>query len=348
MNWIGLLFLFLAAFLAGTEEVSWQIQEREFTIRLLLSSSEVALNDVVHLQALFSYPDSYQLETEGLLEHLLWHVNPLQPQWKVIRQNIDAPRIKEGIKEQSAIFLLQPLIVGTLDLSLLNVVFIPLHSYAKQSISLETTIFFIKVNPSLGFAINSLETAPLIPLVPQFPIDLTGVNRQKLLSPQELIAEERRNQQILAQRNFPWLGFVFILFLGMSGLILLKLWQAYQKKRQAQFIPAQAQKKALQALKVLKQQDFPYQGMYKEFYTQLTDIIRYYLEERFRLPTTSQTTEEFLQRVSHFSLFQEQFKEQLSELLQEADQVKFAHYVPRLEDCEKAYQVVRKIIRLFD
>lgn len=66
----------------------------------------------------------------------------------------------------------------------------------------------------------------------------------------------------------------------------------------------------------------------KSFCSEVSDIIRVYLEERFRFHAPDRTTEEFLLELQSTDLLMHDQKESLRDFLEQCDLVKFARYEP--------------------
>lgn len=81
------------------------------------------------------------------------------------------------------------------------------------------------------------------------------------------------------------------------------------------------------------------QGKVKLYYSRLTDILRRYIELRYHQPALEQTTDEIISDFSRSNLIPVNILNELKELLQLADLVKFAKWNPVAEDhelCQKA------------
>jgi hypothetical protein len=74
-------------------------------------------------------------------------------------------------------------------------------------------------------------------------------------------------------------------------------------------------------------QDLPAQGEFKQHYSLLTDCVRAYLEGRYAVPALDRTTYELTGALRRLRLDGDVFK-LLRDLLEEADLVKFAKFVP--------------------
>lgn len=84
---------------------------------------------------------------------------------------------------------------------------------------------------------------------------------------------------------------------------------------------------ALDALQALEAKHLWERGEDKAFQSELTDILRGYLETRYRIPALEMTTNELVQHILTFGLDRELI-ESLNALLQRADLTKFAKYHP--------------------
>lgn len=80
---------------------------------------------------------------------------------------------------------------------------------------------------------------------------------------------------------------------------------------------------ALNKLNVLRDKKLWQQGEVKEYYIELTDVIREYLEKRYLIKTQEKTTDEIFKSLSNADIEAES-KKMLFELLRNADLVKFA------------------------
>ncbi|MEO0311918.1 MAG: hypothetical protein RIQ89_1575 [Bacteroidota bacterium] len=80
-------------------------------------------------------------------------------------------------------------------------------------------------------------------------------------------------------------------------------------------------------LKKIEDEKLWQNGKVKEYYSTTTDIIRLYLEKQFKIPALEFTTEEITQTLIIKDLPVNEFT-QLKQMLQQADLVKFAKYIP--------------------
>jgi hypothetical protein len=82
----------------------------------------------------------------------------------------------------------------------------------------------------------------------------------------------------------------------------------------------------------------------KEFYFQMSVIVRTYIEERFEIRAPEMTTEEFLEKTSASSALSAQHKQFLQDFLNASDLVKFAKLEPAPSDMAQALGLARTFV----
>lgn len=92
---------------------------------------------------------------------------------------------------------------------------------------------------------------------------------------------------------------------------------------------------AIRALEKLHSRKLWQNGKHKEYYSQLADIVRIYIERRYGIGAMEMTSDQILDAVRDVN--DERLKEKLRELFGLADLVKFAKMAPSPEDNEQAY-----------
>ncbi|HOK08052.1 MAG TPA: hypothetical protein PLT82_02360 [Candidatus Hydrogenedens sp.] len=98
--------------------------------------------------------------------------------------------------------------------------------------------------------------------------------------------------------------------------------------------------KAFRRLRDLKSKDFPSQGLFEQYYVQLTWILRYYIEDRFKINAPEQTTPEFIETTMKEKVLTTEQQKLLASFLKHCDQVKFAKLVPTVEQMESGFNLV--------
>ena len=101
---------------------------------------------------------------------------------------------------------------------------------------------------------------------------------------------------------------------------------------------------AARALAELRRRKLVAAGAFKEYYSTLSDIVRLYLEQRFRLRAPEMTTEEFLLMTARDGRLERTHRQRLGEFLAESDLVKFARHLPTIADSERAWEAAARFV----
>lgn len=143
--------------------------------------------------------------------------------------------------------------------------------------------------------------------------------------------------------KFNWLNLLFILLLilAIHGILILIhfIYKKYIKKQ-----PLLDSKElklllppyvvALSELDKIKQEKPWQQGRSKEYHTELTDILREYIERVFNVNSMEMTSEEILDHLRILKLEQKTAYQGLKQILRLADLVKFAKFNPTPDEHE--------------
>jgi hypothetical protein len=120
------------------------------------------------------------------------------------------------------------------------------------------------------------------------------------------------------------------LVMGIGAAAYLVYW-FWHRKKERDITIAQAvvpllppHEVALRKLQILAQQDYLPKGLPKMHYTELTYILREYIDRRYNVATLEQTTDELLDTVRTKTDLPQQHIADLARLLRAADLVKFA------------------------
>lgn len=100
---------------------------------------------------------------------------------------------------------------------------------------------------------------------------------------------------------------------------------------------------ALRALDKLRSEKLWQNGKEKLYYTGITDTLREYIERRYGIGAMEMTSGEIMQSLSDKAIEEKYYKE-LDELFRTADLVKFAKYVPGVQENEDAIPVAVRFV----
>lgn len=146
--------------------------------------------------------------------------------------------------------------------------------------------------------------------------------------------------------NFPfgWRNALIVIgcatAIGAAGIILWKR----RRIREKLIPPLPAHEIAYRKLEALLARRLVEERRYAEFTTEVADILREYIEDRFALKAPERTTEEFLVEVSPALPVNAEKKDILRRFLIHCDLVKFAALEPSVEDVERTFATCRDFI----
>jgi len=131
--------------------------------------------------------------------------------------------------------------------------------------------------------------------------------------------------------------------LALAGGVAYRL--ATRRRRASPVSPARAPEEiAMEELRALGSRGLPEAGQFDEYYVALSGIVRRYLEGRFSLHAPEMTTEEFLQTAQRAGSLKRDHRRLLGDFLSESDLVKFARYIPAVDQAKRAYEAARRFV----
>ncbi|WP_456376852.1 hypothetical protein [Lutibacter sp.] len=133
------------------------------------------------------------------------------------------------------------------------------------------------------------------------------------------------------------------------AIILYFIFRKKEKKKEPKVYVAPIQE-ALQRLKELDEKQLLKQNKIKIYYSELTDIVRTYIEKDIHIPALESTTNELIETINDFNVssnlgISKETIQQLKEVLQSADLVKFAKSKPIIEEIRKDRTIVEDILK---
>lgn len=140
--------------------------------------------------------------------------------------------------------------------------------------------------------------------------------------------------------DYWWLILIVLLLAGGA------FWALRRYKKEGTVLPKKPQptpyESAMRALKDLKSKNLWEQGLEKEYFTRLTDILRTYLDRRFGINAMEMTTREIMDRLYESDLKDK--REYMRQILSVADFVKFAKVRPLPADNIAAFENAVKFV----
>ncbi|MBT8211170.1 MAG: hypothetical protein KJP14_11645 [Eudoraea sp.] len=184
-------------------------------------------------------------------------------------------------------------------------------------------------------------TDSLLVAVASVPVDTT---KQQMYDIKPMIAVEKNNSRF-------WLMlFLGILFLGLLSWLVYRFFflkkPLSEEEREAKLPPYD---RALLELKKLENSRYLIQDEYKKYYSELTDIVRAYLEEEVQISALESTTRQLIEKLEllkdagELNLEDETIRH-FNKILQTADLVKFARSKPPTNTAEQHRLAVEQIV----
>ncbi|MCA9734180.1 MAG: hypothetical protein H6696_02380 [Deferribacteres bacterium] len=165
-------------------------------------------------------------------------------------------------------------------------------------------------------------------------------------------SEEGDIRDLKAQAEIPLdiKRIILYVLIGLAIILALVLFWWYRKKRQQGGLfgkpeppPRPAHEIALERLNNLEASGMLAAGEIKDYFTELSEILREYIEGRFFIPALESTTFEVMQDFNK-SEFHSVETEDVEKNLTLSDLVKFARFIPGEEEVQVAFATTRSFI----
>ena len=136
---------------------------------------------------------------------------------------------------------------------------------------------------------------------------------------------------------------VVVIVLGVIGVVLYLLArrQAIPKPRPS--VPPEDE--ALERLLRIKSKNLVGEGRFKQYFIEVSGVVRHYIERMFGITAPEMTTEEFLIHTASENVLKSEWRELLEDFLTSSDMVKFARYRPTENECEQVFDTAVRFVR---
>lgn len=154
--------------------------------------------------------------------------------------------------------------------------------------------------------------------------------------------------------DFVFMDYIWWIITPLLILLIAALsfygYKYYQKHKSDRPVEVKQEKKlpahviAMNALQALSDKKLWQSGHDKQFQTELTDILRQYIEDRFNVNAMEKTTDEILDELYELSEQQKSSLTSLKQILQLADLVKFAKYKPLADENQLSFMNAKMFV----
>ncbi|MGM0440586.1 MAG: hypothetical protein ACQEP8_05690 [Chlamydiota bacterium] len=294
---------------------------QDFKASFTTSATELQATDYLTVTLELCFPPSYRFDRSQLQNHLVDD----QAIFKLIGEDIAYHPGSVTIT-----YTLEPWKIGRWPLSFYNITLTSPEAPTKEIYS---NVVMIEVMAPRPIAAD-LPSPILLPLdaasnPPSKRSRNLGYNSS---TPKEEILKQRQHH-----RQYIVISIVFALFLLLSYGIWTKGGKAFITRKIWDARHPDPQKQAMQRLYHLQQKHLPQHALYNQYYSELTDIVRQYVERQYSIKAPEKTTPEFLEEASKQQLFPAQQQLALESFLNRADLVKFAQHPSSTEECHQAW-----------
>ncbi len=201
--------------------------------------------------------------------------------------------------------------------------------------SFDTGLFYI--NP-LEFQIIQGDTKDY---VKSNALSLNVLNPFKEVNPEKGIADIKApiDTPFIFRELLPYVYAIGGGLIIVALLVFLIIWYIRKRKNKPEpevIIPVEAAHiVALRKLDNIKAAKLWENNKIKEYYTQVSDTVRDYIENRYKISALEQTSDEIFDSMRSLTNVNKNTMGELTQILQLSDLVKFAKYTPYLDDNKK-------------
>lgn len=200
-------------------------------------------------------------------------------------------------------------------------------------------------------------TIPPFP-VAYFPTDSTGDYKIIEANPINIYVEsvlQGDSKELKDVKPPIYIPFDYVFAISLAVIIISLLvaaffaYRFYRNKKESGYLFKTPEPKrpaheiALASLEALLAKDLTGNGEVKQYYIELSEIIRRYIEGRFFIPALEETSFEILTEIRNQELSDELY-DLLVEFLELSDMVKFAKQIPGEQEHERSAQIARQFI----
>lgn len=263
------------------------------TVSAALSTNEILIGDQIKMELDFSYPNGMNLELVDL---------------SVLEKTEGIEVLKvypvDTVPSNEGNLLHQTLILTSFD--------------SGQYLLPQIPVRFLK-----GEQRQTLNTNSLLLIVKPYPVSQDTVQLQPI---KPIVAEPKTIEDYLS------------ILIGVGAVVLLGfLGYFFYRRKQNKEAPEPVVVKrppfevAMEKIESLRAEKLWQQNQIKAYQSELTFILREYLEERFHLKALESTSDEIIEDLTRLDEIGEDWRTELTKILQTADLVKFAKAIPPVE-----------------
>lgn len=170
------------------------------------------------------------------------------------------------------------------------------------------------------------------------PIALKVINPFSDVDPEKGIFDIKKpiNTPFHLSELKPYIGYILGFLVLVGAIIFFFIWK-YNRKLIAPLLGKEKVIEpphviALRELERIKGEKLWQKDQTKKYYSELTEVLRKYIEDRFQIPALEQISEETIAAISKVEDIDDKNKNNLKQILELADLVKFAKFQPLIDE----------------
>lgn len=300
-----------------------------FDIEISLSSKQITLHDLLQLTVTLDHPEHYAVDIPKLRANLLKQNGKEEPPFTLIDEEAEiTPKLT------TITYTLEPQRTGKFRLTLWEVIFLPKGD--RSVVQLISDLISVEVTMPPHTKESSM-VSPVMQLKKELPIEIDSKNKETI---NNLTGLNDWNEKVIESRSIPWDK-----LLGILVFSLAFLWAKQQPKVKRLVPKKNIQEIKQDTLQELHQISLPENRDAERFYIRLTNTVRDYFEKGYEIHAPMQTTEEFLHNLVQLTTWDQKQQDQIAVFLRNADRVKFAQHEASPEECEKAYESAKRLLK---
>lgn len=308
-----------------------------FTAKVTKKTTELTLQDLGEMEVEVMYPSDFQMSDLTFDAHQ----KDEEIQCRIHHQSLPKEEGESVLQNFSIRY--EPQVEGT------HAIELPLiHFQSKREPGTRHTLYPPSIECEVRMTredpLEELEVAAPLTLDEAEPVELDSYNKKVFFQKSEEELKEVHEKFLSGAPSMKWKWFVYAFVLGFiayKGYQLLSRKKTFKELFSTKEDPKE---RAMRALRNLKAKNLPKKGRFGDFYVEITQIVRDYIEGYYQIKAPEQTTQEFLQIVLNDAVFSAEINHYLTEFLKFADLVKFAKLNPKIEDCRHAEEMAENFI----
>lgn len=286
-----------------------------------------------------------------LLSSAVFSQKPVETSIDTTKNKIGAEfklTLKTVVSSKSKVVFPNPKTIGSLEV---------IQSYPVDTVKKNDTYELIKKYGLTQFDSGRYTIPPVKILIDKKPflsdfvtVEVTNIKVDTL---QQKMYDIKDITTVESGKGNWWIYVLAIVLIIAIGVFVYWLVKKNQKKKIEEEVYKTPIEKATSLLNNLEQKELWQKGEIKEYYSELTDIARNYIEEAIHIPAMESTTSELIQAIRTASAKKKmaltpEIVENLERVLRQADLVKFAKSKPLDFEITEDRNKIQKVILTFD